>query len=91
MLKPLGNRILLSPLPKKLRSAGGLHLIEQYNDDRTQWKVEAVGTQVKDVVTGDLVYTPLHFDHTVLDNGCVITPADQIQMIFGPGAGRFES
>jgi chaperonin GroES len=43
MLKLLRNTVLLQPLPPKTVSDGGVHLAMQYQDDRKQWRVLAVG------------------------------------------------
>ncbi len=42
-VRPLGNTVLLAPMIKPLRSDGGIHLVDKYQDDRTQWVVLAVG------------------------------------------------
>jgi len=49
MLRLLGNRIAIAPLPKPARSAGGIHLLEGDHrpwvktDDEMQYQVIAIG------------------------------------------------
>jgi co-chaperonin GroES (HSP10) len=82
-LKPLANNILISPLPVATVTSGGIHLVDRYNDDRMQWKVEAVGPKVQEIVPGDCVLTPLHFDHLTLDDGRKVVNASQVLMVWG--------
>lgn len=96
-LRLLGNRLLLEPLPKPAKSAGGIDLLEAYNDDRMQWLVVAAGPGLKlkdgailppEIAAGDKVLTPLYFDHTTLDGGRKIVDAAQVIAILGIDEGN---
>ena len=85
MIKPVGDKVLLRPLPKRTHTESGLILLEAYNDDRSQYVVEAAGPKVKYVKAGDMVYTPLHHDHFTLEDGTgrKLVPEEQLWMVFG--------
>lgn len=80
MIRPTRDNVLLSAIPPKPVSAGGIHLVEQYNDDRMQWIVDAVGPKVTEVVPGDRVLTPLYFDHVTLADGRKLVSQKQLIM-----------
>jgi co-chaperonin GroES (HSP10) len=90
-MRILGNRLLLSPLPARETSPGGILLPQaQTGDVMHYWRVEAVGTGKRlkhgelvppEFAVGDLVITPLHFSHTTLEDGTnrKIVDCDQIE------------
>ncbi len=83
MLKILGNRLLLEPLPKKTHSDGGILLAQAYQDDRSQYRVLALGTGPKippEVRVGDCVMTPLTYDYFTFEDGSgrIIANVDQL-------------
>lgn len=93
MLRVLGNRVLLQPLPKKTKSDGGILLAEAYQDDRTQYRVLQVGSGPKippEVRAGDYVMTPLYFDHFTFEDGsgCKIVGVDQLIAVWSDNEGK---
>jgi hypothetical protein len=68
----------VAPLPKKQVSDGGIHLLEQYNDDQKQYRVLSVGPKVKEIRPGDCVLANLYTDvkHHFEDRSMLID-ADQ--------------
>lgn len=81
-MKPLGNRVHIKPLPKAARSAGGIVLLESFNDDQKLYEVLAVGPKVKDIHPGDHVLAELFRDHTILPDGTRITDASQLLAVW---------
>ena len=89
-MKILGDRLLLSPLPDREVSAGGIILpMAQTGDVRNYWKVDSVGTGRRnkrgeviplDFAPGDIVVTALYMDHTTIEDGSnrKIVGTDQI-------------
>jgi hypothetical protein len=82
-MRILGDRLLLSPLPAKKLSDGGIHLLDGQVGDKFIWyRIDQVGTQVKEEVfhVGQVVVTPLYFTHTHLEDGTnrKIVGVDQI-------------
>lgn len=74
-IRMMGNSVLVESLPQVQKSAGGVHLPQQYRDDQTQWRVLAVGPGRKnkkgvlvapEVKPGDRVLAPLYHDHVIL-------------------------
>lgn len=96
-MRILGNRALVSPLPAREKSAGGIVLPQaQVGDVMHYWRVEAVGPGKRDkqgnlvppdFKVGDLVITPLHFSHTTLEDGTgrKIVDCDQFEGKFVEG------
>lgn len=82
-MKIQGNHVLIEPLPKRLKSDGGISLVERYRDDEMQWRVLAVGAgrivRKKgkpdvlipiEVEVGDCVLTPMiHGNKFSFENG----------------------
>lgn len=71
-MKILGNRVLLEPLPKPTRSAGGIHFAMPWQDDKMQWRIAALGNGKKvppEIEVGNFVLTPLYFNHFTLEDG----------------------
>lgn len=83
-MKPLGNRVHLKPLPKATRSAGGIVLLEQFNDDQKQYEVLAVGSKVKDIAPGDRVLAELYHEHAILPDGSRIADAANLLAVWRP-------
>ena len=90
MIRLLGNRVALAPIPPLAVSHGGIHMVG--NDDRTQFRVIGVGPGRKlrdgsrlapEVSIGDKVYAPLTYDHVTLDDGTKIVDAGAIEMVVG--------
>lgn len=54
-IKPIGNRILVCPLRPPEKSAGGLHLPEQWQQPTGHGIVLSVGSEVKEIKAGDRV------------------------------------
>lgn len=59
-IKPLGNLMLVSNIMPKLVSPGGIHFVPNANwqDDRRQYRVLAIGPKVKEIAVGDHVLCP---------------------------------
>lgn len=88
-IRLMGNRVLLEQLPKETKSAGGIHLLSQFNDDRQQWRVVAVGPgrKLKDgtivppeVKAGDKCLCRMDYDFIALDNGMRVIDAKHLEM-----------
>jgi chaperonin GroES len=90
-MRLLGNRLLVEPV-RRTQTESGIHIPEQYNDDRMQWKVLAVGTG-RTTKTGALVpieipvgahiLTPMyHGDHYAFDDGRKIIDADEVMAVW---------
>lgn len=43
-IKPLGNDVLVGPLPKLTKSEGGILFADAYQDDRKQYRILALGS-----------------------------------------------
>jgi co-chaperonin GroES (HSP10) len=82
-LLPLKDKLLVSPLPKATVTSGGIHTLASYNDDRTQWIVEAIGPQVKEVEVGDHILTPMNYGFEVIDDDRRLIPEKDVMMVFG--------
>jgi co-chaperonin GroES (HSP10) len=83
----LGDRLLISPLPEKEFSDGGIVLPRgQVGDVKQLWRVEQLGegNACKDFSLGQTVITPLHFSHFTLEDGTgrKIVDCDQIVGVF---------
>jgi len=88
-MRILGDRLLLSPLPVKTKSDGGIHLPDgQAGDKMVYWRVEQTGSKVKDDCfhPGVIVLTPLYFSHTTLEDGSgrKIVDCNQIEAMLEP-------
>jgi co-chaperonin GroES (HSP10) len=78
-MKLLGDRLLISPLPVREKSEGGIILPQgQAGDVKHYWRVDQVGTGKRgkdgefvplDFSVGDIIVTALYHDHTVLEDG----------------------
>jgi len=86
-MRILGNRVLLQLLPPAKQSAGGIHYAQQYQDDKQQFEVLAVGPgrKIKNgtliapgVKPGDHVLAPLYRDFATLPDGTRIVDASEI-------------
>jgi co-chaperonin GroES (HSP10) len=80
-MRLLGNRVLLQQLPQASASHGGILLPGQYQDDRMQWRILAIGQGKKvpsELQVGDCVLTPLYTDHVTLDDGTKIVGVEQL-------------
>jgi len=91
----IGNNVLLEPLPQAQQSPGGIHYVQTYRDDQTQWRVLSVGPGkvnkkgiliALEVKPGDRVVAPLYHDHAVLADGRRVVDAGQIIAVFGSEA-----
>lgn len=82
-IKPLRDQMLLRQILPKPVTAGGIMLVDRYQDDRMQWIVEAVGPQCSLVQPGDRILTPLYFDHVTLDDGRKLVREGQAIMRWG--------
>jgi len=87
-LTPTKDKILVSPMPKVTVTGGGIHLVESYNDDRTQWMVEAIGPQVKEVQVGDRILTPMNYGFAVVDEDLRLIPEGDVLMVLGTSPDR---
>ncbi len=67
-LRPLGNRLLIQPLPQQTRSAGGLHLIES-DVNQMYFDVLSVGPKVDTIRPGDRIICHSFQGHHTLDKG----------------------
>lgn len=86
-MRILGDRILISPLPEKTISDGGIHLPGgETGDKKLFWKVDQLGTKasVPEIQAGSTVITPGYFSHTTLEDGSgrKIIGCDQIEGVF---------
>lgn len=94
-LKLLGNRVLLKPLPKTLKSGAGIHYPERYVDDVKLYEVVAVGPgewrknkkkkmvfHPMEVKPGDKVLAELFHDHLIMEDGTRIARADYIMAVW---------
>lgn len=54
-LKPLKDRVFISYSEEEERTSGGLYVPETAKEKPQQGKVEAVGSEVKEVKVGDMV------------------------------------
>ena len=78
-MRLLGNRLLLSPLPVKEFSDGGIVLPQgQVGDKKMLWRVDQVGPGIvrksgvnpmAEFEVGQTVVTPLFFSHHTLEDG----------------------
>lgn len=94
MIKLLGNRILVKPLKLAPKSPGGIFYVENYQDDRTQYEVLAVGPGKRnkrgevippEVQVGDHIFAPLwRGNEYEFEDGRLIVDADQVQMVWRP-------
>jgi len=64
----LKDCVLLGPLPIPDKSPGGIHLVTKPKG-QMDYFVVSVGPQVKELKNGDLVVTPLYFEHVTLADG----------------------
>lgn len=79
MIRVLGNRVLMSPLPVREQSSGGIILpMERVDDKKMFWRIDQIGTGkpgeksfhlLRELRVGMTVATPLFFDHTTLEDG----------------------
>jgi chaperonin GroES len=88
-MKLLGHTLHVAPLEQKQRSNGGIHLPQQYQDDRKRFRVLAVGQgrKLKDgtraqmeVRPGDCILANLYRGqrHTFDDGSMIIDAAEAI-------------
>ena len=80
VIRPLGNALLLGPLPQQTVSDGGIHLVN-LDKDEMRYYVVACGPKVKEIEPGDKVLTPLYFDHVTLEDGTGRKLVDAKQVI----------
>jgi len=79
MMRILGNRVLLSALPTREQTSGGIILpMERADDKKMWWRIDQIGTGkpseksfhlLGELRVGQTVGTPLFFDHTTLEDG----------------------
>lgn len=82
--KILGNRLLLSPLPEKEFSDGGIVLPKgQAGDIKQLWRVEQLGEGrgCEDFTIGQTLISPLHLSHHSLEDGTGRKIVDCDQMV----------
>lgn len=60
--------MLVSVIMPKLKTDGGIHLVDNHNwqDDRRQYRVLAIGPKVKEIVPGDHVLCPLYVGNPII-------------------------
>lgn len=69
-IRPLGNQVLIGPLPKRLVTPGGIYLIERYVDDEKSCVVTAVGPKVKDIPIGShVIVEELGYNRKPVEDG----------------------
>ncbi len=84
-LTPTRNLLLVSQMQKATVSSGGITLLTHFNDDRMQWRVEAVGPKVREVQVGDHIITPMNYGFVKLDDGRAFIPeGDVLSIITDP-------
>lgn len=68
-VRPIGDRVVVQPIPEPDRTEGGLFKPETAQEDRpTRGTVVAVGTKAKDVSEGDeVVFTKYGGSEIVVD------------------------
>lgn len=91
-MKLLGAYIHVKPLPKKPVSNGGIHLLEDFNDDEKQHQVLAVGQGWKtrkgvlvplDIKPGDKVLLRnVRGNEMLLEDGSKIVHASEAIMVW---------
>lgn len=59
-MRMIKNRLLVEPLKVELLTRSGIHLLERYNSDQMQFRVLAVGPEVKEVAVGDFILTQIY-------------------------------
>ena len=64
MFKPLANRVLVLPAQKE-ESINGIFLPDQSKTNPPRGKVEAAGSECKDVKVGDFVYFNEHSGYSL--------------------------
>lgn len=79
MIRILGDRVLLTPLPVQTISAGGIMLPQgQTGDKMMYWRVDQIGTgkvdkkgnrSAPEFNVGQTVVTLLYFSHHTLEDG----------------------
>ena len=86
-IRLLGNRVHLRRMQAEMKTESGIHLIERYQDDRSQYLVLGVGPGrkskkgvllVPEVKAGDYVLVPRLQDSVTLSDGSFIVHASQI-------------
>ena len=86
-IRLLGNRVHLRRMQAEMKTESGIHLIERYQDDRSQYLVLGVGPgrkskkgvlRVPEVKAGDFVLVPRLQDSVTLSDGSFIVHASQI-------------
>jgi len=91
-MKILGNRILIKPLPQDTKSRGGIHLVDNYNDNQMLFEVLDVGPgrRVKgsllppEVSVGDrIIAHSFQSNVHVFDDGRKIIDADGVMLVLG--------
>lgn len=81
MRRILGNKMVLRPLPPAEKSAGGIHLLGQFNDDKQQWQVVALGGKYQgEVKVGDYVLLSGYRGNLhEFEDGSILIGAEQIK------------
>lgn len=81
-MRLLKKNVLLRPMTKRIQSAGGILLPQDYQDDRKQWVVDAVSPNVINVTPGDRVLLDAYAtpNNVLLEDGRVIVDAERILM-----------
>ncbi len=54
-ITPIGNRVLIKPVPRKETTDSGIYLPDQQQIQIPQGTVVAIGDKVKEIKTGDFV------------------------------------
>jgi co-chaperonin GroES (HSP10) len=90
MIRVIGNRVLLNPIPAQEQSVGGIILPSQAGDKRMWWTIAQLGTgrpdkngvnPLDELRVGQSVCTPLFFTHTTLEDGSERKIVDVDQLI----------
>jgi co-chaperonin GroES (HSP10) len=90
MIRVLGNRILLNPIPAQEQSVGGIILPQSQGDKKLWWTIAQLGTgrpgkngvnPLDELRVGQSVCTPLFFTHTTLEDGSERKIVDVDQLI----------
>lgn len=86
-IRLLGNRVHVRRMKSALKSDGGIHLTERYQDDRAQYLVLGTGPGRKlkngtilpmEVKAGDYVLIPWMQDSVTLSDETIVVNASQI-------------